>query len=673
MALVVVMVVMVLLLGIGAAIHSGIIGDTSLRGAHARSTAGFYAAEAGINRGMGEYRNIFLNYNVPDANDFTPRTFQLGPRQVRYQLRSVPICDSNNVCRNPSTLIVPAGQPFAGLTSSQFRYTANSTSEIYAGDIEASIGTQFNVDTIPIFQFLAFYANTLEIEPGPLMTLHGPIHTNGDLYLNSGNRLTIEDFPPQYTTVHISSAGDVVRGRLDQADVCTGTVRISRLTDTNNDGRLETRDMDCKGAQTSSQLSPWLGAITARQNAVQVPPVGVIRQGGSFWNNSDLRIALDLTTADPSGLRQIVVLLPSGNVDNARTNLLQQFMTQMPGRIFYNDVPQDATQYNTRTGYNPPFPDTRPVYGCAQSSLNLYAACAVANRVQNELLSNNTPTARRGGFYNNRERAWVRMLNVNVHDLLLWNRQQAAGNQFCEPDDDTEGGVVLYLTVLAPPGGGVPNPRYGVRVFGSPDLDFTTPPVPSNAPDGTPDPTGLSVVTDQGMYVEGHYNIGNAGTGHPKQPAALIGDTLNVLSQNWWGTGACKNDCQSNLALSNSARDAVNTAIFAAFIAGVDRTAQGTQAQPGNYNGGLENYPRFHEDWSGTPPPTLTYRGSFVSLGTPQVNNGAWCGTGGTCNIYNPPVRDWDFDMDFLQPANLPPITPRFVSVQQIRFTENFR
>ena len=85
-------------------------------------------------------------------------------------------------------------------------------------------------------------------------------------------------------------------------------------------------------------------------------------------------------------------------------------------------------------------------------------------------------------------------------------------------------------------------------------------------------------------------------------------------------------------------------------------------------------YPRFHEDWSGR---TLIYRGSFVSLGTPRHNNGGWCGTGNGaplfCDIYNPPGRNWDYDTDFQQVENLPPLTPRFVSVQQILFTENFR
>ena len=91
---------------------------------------------------------------------------------------------------------------------------------------------------------------------------------------------------------------------------------------------------------------------------------------------------------------------------------------------------------------------------------------------------------------------------------------------------------------------------------------------------------------------------------------------------------------------------------------------------PGTYNGGLENYPRFHESWSGF---TLFYRGSFVSLGTPRHSNGNWCGTGAGCNIYNAPQRNWDYDTDFQNVANLPPLTPRFVAVDQILFTENFR
>jgi hypothetical protein len=101
-------------------------------------------------------------------------------------------------------------------------------------------------------------------------------------------------------------------------------------------------------------------------------------------------------------------------------------------------------------------------------------------------------------------------------------------------------------------------------------------------------------------------------------------------------------------------------------LAGVDVTSAG------NYNGGLENYPRFHEDWSraaANPQPTLSYRGSFVSLSTPAHASGAWCGTGTTCKH----LQSWDYDSLFNDVAMLPPLTPRFVAVQQTVLTEDFR
>jgi hypothetical protein len=280
---------------------------------------------------------------------------------------------------------------------------------------------------------------------------------------------------------------------------------------------------------------------------------------------------------------------------------------------------------------------------------------------------------RRGGFYNWREKKWMYLLNVNVADLLQWNRYQPAGQKLFDNADVTDGGLVLYLTVVGPDSGAAAN-NYGVRVFGSRNLWF-----PSNPGPGQ-DPTGITIVSDQALYVQGDFNQGNnaaspygnpsaPASNLPKQPAALLGDSINILSNAYFDrTAACKNDCQSNKSLADATRTATTTWINAGFLAGVDDT------QPGRYNGGLENYPRFHENWSGV---TFSYWGSFVSLGTPQHVNGAWCGTGGTltsgCNIYNPPNRNWNFDPFFMNAANLPPLTPRFVYVQQVLFTEDFK
>jgi hypothetical protein len=89
-ALAAVLLMLLLLTGITASIHSSVVSDTVSSGAHHRATSGFYAAEAGINHGMGDSRNIFLNYGTPTGADYNPHTFTIGPRQVTYQLADVP-------------------------------------------------------------------------------------------------------------------------------------------------------------------------------------------------------------------------------------------------------------------------------------------------------------------------------------------------------------------------------------------------------------------------------------------------------------------------------------------------------------------------------------------------------------------------------------------------------
>jgi hypothetical protein len=677
-ALAAVLLVMLLMLGIGAAFHNTIITETAARGSHLRASQGFYASEAGINRGMGTYRNIFMGYNIPVGADFNAHTFPFYGRNVTYQLANVP--------GNPFTVLVPAGRQFAGLNATEYRYTADAYSELTPGDVEADVGTQFNVDYIPIFQFLAFYQGDLEMLPGPTSLFHGPIHTNGNLYLNSDNTMTIADClqgggagqcPAPIPIVHISAAGNVYRGRKN-VNSCTGTVQVARLVDNDHNGALDLQTMMCGGGTTlmsSATLATWLGSILARTPAVAVPqPSALARPTGEYWQRADLRIVLDIDLPDAAGLYPIVVQNADGSQNAVLSASLQAFMQARPGRIFYNDAPQAGHQqpdancagapavnaYCHRTSYLPNFAAANLVYACPRSDPlpggpGLFGGCAAY--VGNENLSTGGVTARRGGFYNNREHQWVRMLNVNVHDLLAWNRAQ--GGAFFPPDNNNEGGIVLFLSVKGPGSAGFGSPRYGVRVFGAPNLDF---------PAGAADPTGLTVVSDNGVYVEGTYNNGTGnctfGAGAcPWMPAAFFGDTVNVLSNNWSSGLACRNDCQSFQPLG-PARAATPTTINAAFLAGVDVTT------PGNYNGGLENYPRFHEDWTNQ---TLTYRGSFVSLGVPLHNNGAWCGTGAACNIYNAPIRGWDFDTNFQNAANLPPMTPRFVTVQQILFTENFR
>jgi len=67
-------------------------------------------------------------------------------------------------------------------------------------------------------------------------------------------------------------------------------------------------------------------------------------------------------------------------------------------------------------------------------------------------------------------------------------------------------------------------------------------------------------------------------------------------------------------------------------------------------DGGVHNFLRFLEDWSGN---TLHYGGSLVSLYYSTYNTGVFkcC----TYSVYTPPTRNYVFDGDFSTMCGLPP------------------
>ena len=152
----------------------------------------------------------------------------------------------------------------------------------------------------------------------------------------------------------------------------------------------------------------------------------------------------------------------------------------------------------------------------------------------------------------------------------------------------------------------------------------------------------LTVATAWPLYVQGNFN--SVGW----QPAALVGDAITILS-NAWTDAAHAGPTWPGLT------GAAPTAVYAAILAGHSATpCDHEEAGCGAiapYGGGLENFPRFLEDWSGV---ALTYRGSLVSLYQAQRATEPW----GYGVYYEAPTRDWRFDTRFRDPANLPPGTP---------------
>ncbi|MFC1699293.1 hypothetical protein ACFL1I_04965 [Candidatus Omnitrophota bacterium] len=229
-------------------------------------------------------------------------------------------------------------------------------------------------------------------------------------------------------------------------------------------------------------------------------------------------------------------------------------------------------------------------------------------------------------FYNNRENRNIKMTNLDLQKLAGYATpaEYAAGTPSF-PNHLPNNGL-LYATRDDAGGGFQPGVRLinGVEIVQNPVADRD----------------GLTVVSNDPVYIQGDYNT------EAKKPAAVIGDALNILSSAW------DNDSDSNLHVND--RDAAITTINTAFVAGIDDTSGG------NYNGGLENYPRMHERWTGMD---LNIRGAFLALWNSQVATGEW--QYGNPQ-YTAPIRNWDYDLDFNDPAHLPPFTPWAVEMNRV-------
>lgn len=573
------------------------------------ASTGFYSAEAGLNLRAEDIRGIFRGYNRPagtspgttspctgtnmGSGDYICRTYSMNNRSVYTYVTE----DASN----PVMLTIPPGELYQNLNAQEYRYVTKSFAKNQQSQLEANLELHFRTRLVPLFQFAAFYDKDLEILPGPAMTLAGPVHTNGDLYLNAGTSLGVDG--------QVTTAGNLWRGRKDGPSTCNSTpVQVKNST-----GVYTSILPACSGRTMMAQtptLDTWGGTIRTKQLKVVVPEVESLDPiaGKVFWDKADLRIAAIVDAND----------------------LYTGFEVRGP------------------TGANIP------------ANVATLAACAGTAGFQSGGLSASVANKAVSGAYiwNTRENSWITVLDVDMQ--ALFNCLQSS-NWFGSSkalSDSTDGGLVFHFSVAGSNAGAVKN-KYGVRLRNGSNLRSSIA--------GASVPKGVTVVTDQAMYIMGNYNSVN------KIPAAVMSDSLNILSSVWSDAtdagaraAAPNHNTAPNTGTLYAQRVGGATTINSAFLSGTDVTggAEGVTGQGGAYNGGLENYPRFHENWSGV---TFVYRGSFVSLSKPRHVNGTW-----GSQQYSPPNRDWNYDTSFNNAANLPPLTPRFVYLKQELFVRDF-
>ncbi|MBU6399187.1 MAG: hypothetical protein KGS61_02625 [Verrucomicrobia bacterium] len=219
-------------------------------------------------------------------------------------------------------------------------------------------------------------------------------------------------------------------------------------------------------------------------------------------------------------------------------------------------------------------------------------------------------------FYNARENKTVQATQLDVGALAQWSTT----NSVVRPLLGRDVSSVFVADERAPSSGTEP----GVRLVNGQSLPAL----------------GLTVATPDPLYVQGNYNAPSAYLGTTNTtttlPASLVSDAITILSPAW-------SDANSTKSLTS--RTAANSTVNAAIISGIVPSGNG------HYSGGVENFPRFLENWSGK---TFTYNGSIVGMFSSQIATGPWGGSG----VYNPPNRNWAFDQNFMNASKLPPGTP---------------
>ena len=162
----------------------------------------------------------------------------------------------------------------------------------------------------------------------------------------------------------------------------------------------------------------------------------------------------------------------------------------------------------------------------------------------------------------------------------------------------------------------------------------------------------------------GNYNIQTsagsaAGTNTYEVPAALLADSLTVLSGHWTDSSSYTPYAQqSSFTASN---DTINAAIVVGTIPSTDTSATG-------FSGGVHNLPRLLENWSNATNylNTSILRLWDSNMATNQFRNPSGFNPTPVNPYYNPPTRHYSFDQNFLNPAKVPPGIP--VALVPIRF-----
>ncbi|WP_162027157.1 MULTISPECIES: hypothetical protein [unclassified Lentimonas] len=581
------------------------------------------------------------------------------------------------------------------------------------GDVTVYLNETFVVRDAPLFTNAIFYNSDLEFNPGYDTDVVGPVHTNGNLEVgaNSGYDLVFKG--------KVTSAQEIFRN--DNS----GDVYFPSSFDP-----LTLAKMIQGGSALDSDSSDWLEDSTDRWNGfVQDVSMGVKPQSVVAFNEYTPD---DPNTAenerDNSAYALIEPLLPSGHADRKNESVRNQKMAYKaglviklePGGVLKGYAPVRSNSSNalspvvldsngdvTYTEVTLPAdligdPDSsftsiennRPEYynNDVVTTTETYTYTTGKGKNKETVTGTREVTTDSviGGLYDHRENRGVDTVALDMERLKHYiDSKDNSGTGFDGTFDvESQWNGVVYVefpTSLST--------TDGVYDYGTATNDYHIVPAVDSEADTiemalmlidakeVPEPTnvaepGFTLATNAPTYLVGSYNAdGSPHTSDStepddssEQPAAILADSITLLSDDWPSNRANSNvDGRSNIESDRPASSYIE--IAAALVTGTPNALPSGASYPTTDASrpnslGVINLPRFLEYWGSSR--TVTIRGSLVSLFESEVRpDGA---PSNFNDYYVPPTRDWGYNTLFSE-GRFPPGTPVIRNFRRINFS----
>ncbi len=190
MALFIALILTLMISMVGIALIKTSNDEISIAGNELNELQTFYAAEAALDKAAAEIQTEYEATGVPPT-DMPEGVLHLDDVGVKY---------TTNPEDTVQKILVKGS--LAGLNALVKPFTINASAVDPDKQTVIVLEETFEVALVPIFQFSVFYENDLEIAPGPSMLLFGRVHSNRDIYLQSGNEINIDSYMTAYGDIH---------------------------------------------------------------------------------------------------------------------------------------------------------------------------------------------------------------------------------------------------------------------------------------------------------------------------------------------------------------------------------------------------------------------------------------------------------------------------------------